>query len=449
MTVVYFVIVLGVLIFIHELGHFILAKRAGIRVDVFSLGFGFRLFGVKIGETDYRISAFPLGGYVSMRGEDPTDEHAADPDSFSSKSVWTRMKVVCAGPAMNFLLCLVLMPIVFMIGRTEPTYLHDPTVVIGVKEDSPAKIAGIMKGDKIIAIDGKKVDNWADFMERIAISAGQNVRVSIDRAGVVSDKNVPVAQMEDMRGGFLGVEPPLLTEDAAKVDTVASDGAAAKAGILPGDVIVSFAGRAISNIYDLTSAVNMVGNKESPIVVQRGSEKLSLKVTPAHSAKFNSFMIGIGTNRVPTGPEKVYRYGFVESINKGFKETMKMARMTVDVFYRLITLKLSFNALGGPIVIAKVSAAAASMGLANFLYFMAFLSVQLSILNLLPIPVLDGGHVLFLGIEAIKRKPVSIKVRAVATQIGFFLLIALMSAVTIKDVETVWNVSAWFKGFFK
>lgn len=447
MTVIYFIITLGILIFIHELGHFIMAKRSDIKVSTFSLGFGPRLFGFKIGETDYRVSAFPLGGYVSMLGEDPSEEGADDPRSFASKSVWARIKVASFGPIMNIILCFLLMPVVFMIGRSEPVYLHEEPVVIDVKKGSPADVAGIRKGDLVLSIDGEKVAVWETVMNKILINPDQTVNIAIERDGTPLELMVDVDVLPEINGGYIGIEPIFFLSSEARADVVSPGSPAEAAGILPGDTIVSYGGNVVSDFYDLSAKVNGRGGKESTLVVERDGIRKTLKITPTYSVENERWIIGIVTNRRGIGPEKLYRYGFFDAIEKGATENIKLARLTLDILYRLVTFKLSYKVLGGPIVIAKISAEAAASGLGHFLYFMVFLSMQLAILNLMPIPVLDGGHLLFLGIEAIIRRPVNVKIRSIANHIGFIILASFMLLITIKDVETVFGVSTWVKNF--
>lgn len=448
MTFIYFLITLGVLIFVHELGHFIMAKRAGIRVDVFSLGFGPRLFGIKLGGTDYRISLLPFGGYVKQLGEDPNEEGADGPDSFMAKSPWERTKVIVAGPAMNAILAILLMPAVFMIGRVEPTYLHEAPVVMGVKPDTPAAVVGIEKGDRILEIDGRRVATWDQVMNEVLISANQDVAMKLLRDGAEVEKNVKVGELPEVKGGYLGVEPLFFFGAESKIDSVMPGSPAEEAGIRVGDFVKSFAGRPIADFYDLSAAVNENGDREATISVERDGRLISLKVKPRYSAEAGRSVIGITTNRRGQGPTELYRYGFIDSIAMGFRENIKLAKLTLDVLYRLVTLKLSYQIIGGPIIIAKVSAAAAASGIANFFYFMAFLSLQLAIFNLLPIPVLDGGQLFFIAIEAIRRRPVSIRITSIASQVGFVVLVSIMALVTLKDIENVWGITVWIKKIF-
>lgn len=448
MTIIYFIIVLGVLIFFHELGHFIAAKRSGIHVETFSLGFGPRIVGFRRGPTDYRISLLPLGGYVKMRGEDPSEENANASDSFATKTVLTRMKVIVAGSFMNLVLCLLIMPVVFMIGRNEPVFLREEPVVVGVRADSPAAKADIRRGDRISSIDGRKVKTWEGALNKLLMEQGPQFKITLVRDGASIEKVIKTETMPEMRGPYVGIEPMLFYGNEAKIASVSPEGAAAKAGISPGDKVVSFGGEAVKDWIDLSMRIGVAGAKEMPIVIDRNGEKILLKVTPEYNESFSRYVIGIMQDPKEGLPMVMRRFGFFEAISIGMKENVKLARLTFDVLERLVTFKLSYKVLGGPIIIAKVSAAAAASGLSDFLYFMAFLSMQLFVLNLLPIPVLDGGHMLYLIIEGIRRKPVSQRVRQVADQVGFVLLITLMLLVTYNDMDRVWGIGKLIKKIF-
>ncbi len=447
MTFLYFLIALGLLIFVHELGHFILAKRQGVKVEEFSLGFGPRLIGFRKGETDYRISALPLGGYVKMLGEDP-QEGSDDPRSFSNKTIWQRAKIIIFGPLMNFVFALVLMPIVFMLGRSQPVFLDQQPVVMGVRGESPAAKAGIEKGDLILKIEGKEVSDWEDALNKFILSPNSRLMLTLERGGKAFEQLMEVSQMPEMKGGYTGIEPMLFIGNEAVIDGVASGGPAASAGLMKGDRVEAVNGKAISDWMDLAQKVNENGGKEAELKVKRGDDSLVLKVTPEYNEEAKRWLIGIVKDRQSGMPMTVVRYGFLGSIKEGTKENIKLVGLTFSVLKRLFTGGLSYKVLGGPVIIAKASAAAAASGLSNFLYFLAFLSLQLAIINVMPIPVLDGGHLLFLGIEAVRRKPLSLKVRQYATQAGFFLLVAFMLLVTWNDLESVFGLRSFLKKIF-
>jgi len=302
MTIIYFAITLGILIFIHELGHFIMAKRAGIKVEAFSLGFGPRLVGFKMGETDYRISAFPLGGYVKMVGEDPSDEDASDPRSFASKSVWARTKVAFSGPLMNFILCIVLMPVVFMIGRMEPVYLHEAPMIADIKAGSPAEVAGFRKGDLIVSVDGKNTPGWESVMSHILINPDRTINFVVQRDGDEIPLAVAVEKLPEISGGYIGVEPVFFLGSEARADVVQPGSAAYDAGVLPGDLIVSYDGKVVADFFDLSAKINAKTCEECAIVVERDGERKALTIKPTLSAEHGRLIIGIVTNRKGMAP---------------------------------------------------------------------------------------------------------------------------------------------------
>ncbi len=449
MTILYFIIALGLLIFVHELGHFIIAKRAGVCVEVFSLGFGPRILGFRLGDTDYRISAFPLGGYVKMKGEEPDEEGAKeDPRSFSSKSVFARARIVFWGPLMNFILAFALMPLVFMIGKPEPAFLHERPVVTDVRAESPAEAAGLIKGDVVVSVDGRAVSTWDDVLNKIMLSPNRTVDFGIEREGETGEVAVDVGEIPELKGGYVGIEPMLFVGADPYVGEVKPGGAAEEAGVRSGDLIVAFGGQKVYDWLDLTRMVNDSAGKETELLVQRDGQELSLAVKARYDDGFGRYIIGVTKDRMSGVPMTVRKYGFAQAIVKGTKENVKLLRLTYDVLKKLFTGGLSFKVIGGPVIIAKASAAAAKTGLANFIYFLAFLSMQLSILNLFPIPVLDGGQLVFLGFEAVFRRPLSVRVRMIAHQVGFVFLISLMLLITINDIDNVWGIRELIKRLF-
>lgn len=342
-----FIVVLGVLIFVHELGHFLVARFFGVGVEKFSLGFGPKIFGKKIGITDYRISAIPLGGYVKMIGEEPDAE--LDPKdiplSFTHKHVLKRICIVAAGPLFNFLLAIIIFFGFFQIYGT-----HTLKPIVGkIQEGSPAEKSGLQQGDLIFAINHDSVSTWEEMAALIGQSNGGILVVSIKRGDEVRT---------------LAVEPVLKTDKN-----------------LFGEEIERY-------IVGITASGDVFSKKLNPI--QAFSESLS------HTYKVTVLMfVGIG---------------------------------------KLIQGSISADNLGGPIMIAQMAGDQAKEGFENLLYFIAFISINLAILNFLPIPVLDGGHLLFFFIEAVRGRPVSIRVREIAQQGGMFVLLLLMIFVFYNDV---------------
>lgn len=433
-TVVYFIIALGILIFVHELGHFLVAKRNKICVEVFSLGFGKRLIGFKWGETDYRLSMLPFGGYVKMLGEEDFEKgEKPDPRGFGAQSIWVRVKVIVFGPAMNFIFCVICMPIVFMIGISRPAYLQESPVVVGVKDGSPAQTAGFAVGDKVIAVDGKEVGKWEELISNILIAPDKELTLKIDRKGIISDKIVKVGSFEESQGGYIGIEPKYFIGYSAIVDAVEAGGPADIAGVTAGDLVIEFGKEPVADWVDMWGKVNAGGGKPAKIAVMRDEKKMEFTVTPLFNEKVGRWVLGISHDPMKYIPMSKVKFGFWDAITNAMVEVYRLTTMTFDVLWRLVSGQLSYKVLGGPGMIAKTAASAAASGLSDFIYFLAFLSLQLSILNFLPIPVLDGGQLVFLTAEAIKRKPISVRVREIANTVGMVMLISLMLFVTLND----------------
>ncbi|MCC6272251.1 MAG: RIP metalloprotease RseP [Deltaproteobacteria bacterium] len=453
MTILYFIVVLGLLIFIHELGQFLVAKFSGIRVERFSLGFGPHI-GFKVGETEYCLSLLPLGGYVKMSGQEDFEEGEIvpldDPRAFSSKSLWTRMKVVLAGPGMNLVLPFILMPIVFMIGRQEPKYLSQPPQVLGVQTDSSAAKAGVEKGDLILAVNGKPAASWDQVMREISKPAGAEVKLQLKRGDQTLEKAATLQALEGGMGGYLGLEPVFFVDVEPLIGAFTPDSPAHAAGMKAGDKVVAINGAPVADWNAMADLVNQSKGKESRFTVERAGEKVELKISPIFNPNLNKYVIGVAKASNPDNFVK-RQYGLGEAFQKGVKENLMLFGMTFKVLKDLVTLKASYKELGGPVRIAQISAKAAQQGLGNFLYLLAFLSIQLGVLNLLPIPVLDGGHLLFMAYEGIAGKALSMRKRLIAQQVGMFMLLTLMVVVTVNDIDAVWGLKDIFdkvKGWF-
>jgi regulator of sigma E protease len=429
MTLVYFLIVIGILVFVHEFGHFIMAKRAGVRVEKFSLGMGPKLIGRKWGETEYLISALPLGGYVKMAGEEPDEEKTGAEDEFPSKSVWQRISIGAAGATMNIILAFAIMPLVFLIGASVPAYLDEPAVIGWVQAGSAAEAAGLQRGDRIVKIKGRETGVWSKALEIIAANPASELTVVVRRAG--SEKELKLTPRADREHG--AGDAGILPEMPPRIKEVISGKPAEQAGIKAGDVIVEVNGKPVEHWVQFSEAVKASVGREMTVTVRRGGKTMSVKVTPAMNERLGYGVIGV-VNDVQMVRK---RYGIIDSVRKGVGRTVELFGLTLDVLKQLFTFKLSIKSLGGPIMIAQMSGEAARSGITDYLSLLSFISLQLGILNLLPIPVLDGGLIVFLLIEAVRKKPFSDKVMEISQGIGMVLLLSLIAVVSYNDVIRV------------
>jgi len=445
--IIYFAITIGILVFIHEFGHFAAAKLSGMRADVFAIGFGKRLFGYNKksgfsfgelpkdfdgeGHTDYRLSLLPLGGYVKIAGmvDESGDvsfaEKEPQPYEFRAKPVWAKVFVITAGVLMNLLLAwLIFWGANFFQGKPiTPT-----TTIAYVEDGSPASLAGFVTGDKILSVNGKKLTNWEDLRAEIFINTlGENINVNVLRAGaeqnlLVQRKLIPDDETQAM---FLipeGVKPA--------IGEVVKDSPAEKAGIKTGDILLSLNGVSLYSAKQTTEIISANPKKELQLVVQRNKEEINLSVTPGEDAK-----IGVAIGSVFMGESKMRTYGAFESVYYGWKDIEKMTALTFSMIGKVFTGNVEFKkAFGGPIKIAQIAAKSADSGISNFLYFLALLSLSLAILNIMPFPVLDGGHLVMIIVEAIIKKEIPIKIKMAIQNTGLVLLLLLMAFIIYNDI---------------
>ncbi|GMR04903.1 MAG: RIP metalloprotease RseP [Thermodesulfobacteriota bacterium] len=425
-TLISFLIVLGLLIFIHELGHFAVAKLAGVGVEKFSLGFGPKIIGFTRGETEYMISLLPLGGYVKMVGESPDEEISPElrEKSFTHKPVLWRAAIVGAGPVMNLILAFVLLPVIFMMGTYIPAYLEQRPEVGYVIPDKPAAKAGIKKGDIIRSLDEKKVSNWEDLISSLSLTSKKTLKVDLERGGKTIETELkPVSDEAGM--GDVGILPPM----RPVIGGLSPGYPAREAGLEEGDVIVAVNGHEITHWVELEGLVSKDGSPKV-FTIKRGDAVFKVKITPKAREGTDRFLIGVNRKE-----DRIFRsYGFVESVGKGFTSSVDMTWKLFVVIKGLVVGQYSLKTLGGPIMIAQVAGQAAKDSVADLLLLVAFLSLQLGIINLFPIPVLDGGHIMFFIYEAVKGKPMNERLMVIAQQIGIALIITLMILVTYNDI---------------
>ncbi len=430
-TFISFIVVLGILIFIHEFGHFLVAKLSGVGVEKFSLGFGPKLLSLKKGETEYRISILPLGGYVKMVGESP-DEVVSESDfkrSFTHKSVYNRALIVAAGPIMNLILAIVLLPVIYLIGVKVPAYLYRPPEVGFVSPHEAADNAGIKGGDVIESVNGKKIKDWEELLSALS-SPGKPSAIELLRDGKDIKTTFIASVSPDTGGSIIGMYPPM----KPVIGEVSKGYPAEEAGLKPGDVILAVNGRVITHWAELETIIHKDGTKKT-FLIKRGDKQLTVNITPRYNANMKVYLVGI----TRLDKQIFRRYGFLGAVERGLTLAAEMTGRLFMVIKGLILGRYSLKTLGGPLMIAEVAGKAAETGLTDFLTLVAFLSLQLGIINLFPIPVLDGGHLLFFGIESISGKPLSEKFLGIAQQIGIALLIALMVFVTYNDIFRIFG----------
>jgi regulator of sigma E protease len=438
MTILAAVVVLGVLIFFHELGHFLVAKQAKVGVLKFSLGFGPKVVGVKRGETEYLLSALPLGGYVKMIGEDPGDPspEATDPArSFSKKSVGTRSLIILAGPMANLILPVVIFWGIFtFVGQS---YLLP--VAGSPEKDSPAERAGLMVGDRIQAIDGQPIERWDQLEAAERASSGRPLSLSILRDGrAVEARVAPQAQKtwdifgQEIEVWDLGTHPLVST----RIGQVLPGQVAQQAGIRGGDRVVAVNGSPVGEWDQLAKIIHGSPGKSLILAIERDGQRQEVEVTPRATKSPGSAggeeigLIGIG----PSPESHLRRLNPISAVWAGAMKTLDLSVLVVTGFVKLIQAKISPSTIGGPILIAQMAGEVAQRGIIELLSFTALLSINLAILNLLPIPILDGGHLLFSLIEWLRGKPVSLRKRELAQQVGMVLLVGLMVFAFYNDI---------------
>ena len=427
LTIVAFVFVLGVLIFVHELGHFLMARRIGVRVITFSLGFGPKLVGFRRGDTEYRVSAVPLGGYVKMAGETPDDPRTGQPDEFLSKTKWQRFQVFIMGPVMNILLAIVLMWVVLMQGDREPSFLYRPPKVGAIAAGSPAERGGVRPGDVVARVAGRTVDTWEQFSMAIGTKARREVAIEVVRDGQTVPLTVTPDAQTKYEIGDIGVFPDV---HPSIVQVLAGE-AAERGGLRAGDVVVAFNGRTITYSWQLTEAIAKHPSQVVVFDVQRGSERKAVSVTTTLQGKKGRAGISLLDDfiLVQRGPWEAAKL----SVRRNYESGGDIFRVLVG----LLTRETSPRQLTGPLGIAQLSGDAAALGWIALLSLMAMISLNLGILNLLPIPVLDGGHIFIMALEGLARRDFSTKVKESLLFAGFAVLMVLMVTVVYNDLTRV------------
>ena len=428
-TLLAFVFVLGVLVFVHELGHFLAAKRVGIRVLKFQLGFNPTVVSFRRGDTEYSIGALPLGGYVKMAGENPEDARTGRSDEFLSKSKWERLQVLIMGPVMNIALALVLTAVVAYQGVEKGAYEDQPPVVGVVTPDSVAARSDIKVGDRIVSDGGRPVSTWEQFLMAVGTKPDREIEIGLLRNGLEETRKVTpaVVRQSRMEFGDIGVLPDV----HPFVRSVQSGGAAEKAGLKTGDIVLLVDDQPITFNYHLKEAIAKHPEQQITLTILRGGERQNIQATPARNGNEGLLGIGIGDETVKFKP------GFGEAITYSVKKNWDWTKLIIKTLGGLFTRETSVKQLMGPVAIGQLSGDAAEQGWAQLFGLMAMISLNLGLLNLMPVPVLDGGHIAILGLEGLSRRDFSMRVKEKMLLAGFVLILMLMVTVIYNDLTRI------------
>lgn len=430
-SVVAVVGVLGFMILIHEFGHYAVAKLLGVRVEQFAIGFGKRLIGFRKGETDYRINAIPLGGYVKMSGENPMDQRTDDPREFMNHSRWHRFLIAIAGPAMNILLAVFLLTVVYMVHYEYPVYLDKPAVLEGVKPGSPAAQAGLRSGDRIVKVDNIENPTWEQLEPRVWLSPNQELTLSVQRGNQILEKKIVPKAVTSSEVGSAGWFP----EDAVVVGRLDSGLPAAKAGIQENDRIVALNGQPIHSLESVINSLQETKDQPVELTVQRGEQTLSFRLTPVltktEDPKENRYRLGFSNK----GEIKVTTLPFAKALKLSLDRNRQYSMLILELAKKLVQRKISLRAVSGPIGIAQEAGYAAQQkGWTPLMELTAGISLNLGIFNLLPIPILDGGVILFLLIEGLMRRDISLNIKERVYQAAFVFLVLFAVMVIYNDL---------------
>lgn len=421
--------VLGFLVFIHELGHFIAAKYFKVRVETFAIGFGPRLFGVVRGGTDYCVRLLPLGGYVKMAGEYPQDGVTGDPDELFSKPRWQRFIIALAGPAMNIVMALVLLTGVYHFGAEVEAFQDKPTVVGYVSEDSPAAKAGIQRGDVVVEFDGLKNPHWKRTITRTLLNSGSPLHATILRDGQTLQFILTPVPFGPSSNGWMGWEPG----ETQFVSAVEPNLPAAKAGLQLGDQVVSVNGIPVYSMSQLISYLQK--NQANPVsmAVKRNGQDLTLQVQPVLEG--TRYRIGAGMG----GPKVTVALPWRNAWEWSLDENKENTALLGEVLRGLFAGRVSYRQMSGPLGIMQMTGDAAQAGATPLTSVAAALSLNLGLFNLLPFPILDGGMILFLIIEGIRRKDISLRVKERIYQVAALVLVAFALLITSSDLMKMWH----------
>jgi regulator of sigma E protease len=427
----YFIIIIGVLVLIHELGHFLAAKAFGMRVERFSIGFPPRAFGKKIGDTDYCISWLPIGGYVKISGmvdESLDTENLAkepEPWEFRAKPVWQRIIVIVAGVVMNVLLAIA---IFWGINLTQGSQHHMVTTIGNVRPASVAEQHGLRAGDRIVSINDREMKTWEAIREAVVYAQlSTDLVIRYERDGTIQRLHIPNAAISGLEAGNVGMTPQGASTFIAAIEPGMP---ASRVGLSERDVLVSINGEDVFTPGDVVRIVSASPQTPVKMIWTRDGKRMASMVTPTEHGK-----IGIIPVLSIDAPVEVVHYGAFEALSVGVTGLIRITDIFLTNIWHIIIGEASFKqSIGGPVKIAEMAAQSAEAGIYSFLSLMALLSISLAIINIFPIPALDGGHLVFLIYEGLFRREVPTKIKIALQQVGMVLLLALMLFVIYNDI---------------
>jgi regulator of sigma E protease len=422
---------LSLMVFVHELGHFLVAKATGVMVHTFSIGFGKKLIKFKRGDTEYAISAIPFGGYVAMAGESPDDGGYGNTDEFRMKPIPVRLAIAVAGPIANLIFAFFLLFGLYLTGVQEPVSISK---VGEIEEQSPASKAGVLRGDEILKLNGKAVTGSEQFQQDVAMVGNNPATLAIRRNG----RDTSLTLVPEINPRFGIALSGITLEGDVVVAAAIPDKPATAAGLQPGDKIVSVDGVRIPSASTLIDIIN--ASKGNPIVLKysRAGQARDVSITPIMDSESKRFIIGI--HPAIESPTVLVRRGPVEAAKASIERNVASAGFVFKTLHSIITGKVKAKALSGPIGIVQMIAGSLRQGVQKFLEFMALLNTNLAVLNILPLAITDGGVVMFLLLEAVRRKPLSLNTQQIISRVGFSFFLLLFLFVTFQDIIRI----PWF-----